>query len=67
MADTRQDVHASRWYMNVPKPDSEVVVSWETPDGSMGMTWCTIDPEGKVVPKSVIPSRALLFGWCYDR
>lgn len=59
--------HAYRWSEKMPCAYTDIVVSWQTPDGGRGMTWCSVSSDGSVRPKSEIPHDALLFGWVYDR
>ena len=66
MADEMHN-HAYRWSDKMPECCADIVVSWQTPDGGRGMTWCSVSADGSVRPKSEIPHDALLFGWVYDR
>lgn len=66
MADVIHD-HAYKWSEKVPCGCTDIVVSWQTPDGGRGMTWCSVSADGSVHPKSEMPRDALLFGWVYDR
>ena len=67
MADVMHD-HAYKWSEKMPAYGSDIVVSWKTPDGATGMTWCSVEAfTGVIKPKSEILHDALLFGWVYDR
>lgn len=66
MADAMHD-YAHRWSEKMPECGRDIVVSWQTPDGAKGMTWCFIGTDGRMNPKTEIPRNALLFGWVYYR
>lgn len=66
MADVIHD-HAYKWSEKMPECGTDIVVSWQTPDGAKGMSWCSVDMNGAVDQKTEIPHDALLFGWVYDR
>lgn len=57
--------HAQQWYKSVPTPNSQIMVSWQTPEGLKGMSICKVDDTGKLSYNEPIPNNALLFGWVY--